>query len=61
MKKIVRIGTIEEQDRWRRDDLRAMSPTQRVSLLLQLQNQFYGNKERRLQRVARIKRNGRSS
>lgn len=56
MKRTVRIGRVSDQDRWRRDDLRAMVPNQRVALLRRQQKQFFGTDSRVLQRIVRIKR-----
>ena len=58
MNKTVRIGTIKDQDRWRRDDLRTMSPDQRVELLRLQREQLYGDRAHRLERVARVVRIG---
>jgi len=41
MKKIVRIGKIENQDEFRRDDIRKMSPNNRVDMMLKMQHQFF--------------------
>ncbi len=57
MKKKVRIGTVQNQDRWRRDDIQALSPNQRVDMLLKMQNQYFDSAPRPLKRVASIKRN----
>ena len=38
MNHTVRIGKVEDQDRWRRDDLRACTPDDRVEMLLKLQS-----------------------
>ena len=58
MNKTVRIGTIKDQDRCRRDDLRTMSPDQRVELLRLQREQLYGDRAHRLERVARVVRIG---
>ena len=41
MKKVVRIGKIEDQDKFRRDDIREMSPNARVSMLIKMQRKFF--------------------
>ena len=41
MKKVVRIGKIEDQDKFRRDDIRKMSPNARVSMLINMQRKFF--------------------
>lgn len=56
MKKIVRIGKVEDQDHWRRDDLRACTPNERVEMLLQLQNDYFAGQDQALVRTACIKR-----
>lgn len=56
MKPIVRIGKIEDQDRWRREDLRKCTPDERVDMLLQLQKNFFAGQDRTIVRVAHIKR-----
>ena len=38
----VRIGTVEDQDRCRREDLQAMSPDERVMTLIKLRNRQFG-------------------
>jgi len=55
MKKKVRIGTVQDQDRWMRADIRALSPNQRVEMVLKMQSQYFNNAPRALKRVARIK------
>ncbi len=56
MKHTVRIGNVEDQDRWRRDDLRACSPDERVEMLLQLQADHFAGQDQTLVRVAHVKR-----
>jgi len=56
MKTLVRIGKIEDQDRWRRDDMRKLSPDERVDILLQLQENFFAGQDRTLKRIATIRR-----
>jgi len=58
MKRVARIGGLEDQDRWRRDDLRAMSPNRRVRILVEMQNQYTNNAARSLKRVVTIRSNG---
>jgi hypothetical protein len=58
MKTIFRIGSVQDQDRWRRDDIQALSPNQRVAMLLEMQNQYFDNADRPLKRVAKIRSNG---
>lgn len=38
MKNIVRIGEVRDQDAWRREDIKRMSPNERVKLVLELQD-----------------------
>jgi hypothetical protein len=55
--KIVRIGKIEDQDEFRREDIRKMSPDQRVQMLLDMQAGFLNwTSNPRIERTARLKR-----
>ncbi|NOY74279.1 MAG: hypothetical protein GXP32_00615 [Kiritimatiellaeota bacterium] len=57
MKKMVRIGRVEDQDEIRREDIRKMSPNERVASLLELQRRFFNwDSNPRIERVAAIKR-----
>jgi len=56
MKRTVRIGRIEDQDRWRRADLRKCTPSERVDMVLEMQARYLANQDRTLLRVAHIKR-----
>ncbi len=57
MKKTVRIGKISDQDEFRRNDIRKMSPNARVIMLLSIQSAFLGwDKNPKFLRVATIKR-----
>lgn len=58
MKPTVRIGTINEQDQWRRDDCRALSPNQRVDMLLQMQDQYFDKAPRHIKHVVQVRSNG---
>jgi hypothetical protein len=58
VQKIVRIGTIADQDRFRREDVRRMSPSRRVRLVLGMQRQFLDWDRCPLQRVAAVRRLG---
>ncbi|MDD5598417.1 MAG: hypothetical protein PHV82_10765 [Victivallaceae bacterium] len=40
MEKTVRIGKVEDQDNFRRDDIRNMSPDARVNMMLEMQSRF---------------------
>jgi hypothetical protein len=54
MEKRVRIGTLADQDRWRREDLAARTPSERVDMLLDLQRRYYGARQETLVRVATV-------
>ena len=41
MEKIVRITKVEEQDETRREDMRQMTPADRMEALLRLRDQLY--------------------
>ncbi len=57
MEKIVRIGKISQQDEFRRDDIRKMSPDARVLMLLSMQSASMGwDKNPKFLRMATIKR-----
>ncbi len=57
MKKIVRIGKIENQDEFRRDDIRKMSPNNRVDMMLKMQYQFFKwNLNPKIERIATVRR-----
>ena len=55
MIKTVRIGKIEDQDKWRRDDLRKMTGDERVKHVLILQEIYGYNTEDELKRVVQIR------
>ena len=61
MKPLVRIGKIEDPDRWRRDDLRAMTPNQRVRMLLKMQESARENPLPPMERIVHIKRYDKTS
>lgn len=57
MKKIVRIGKIEDQDNLRRADCAKMSPNERVDAVLQMQHDFLKwDLNPRIKRVGKLKR-----
>jgi len=57
MKKIIRIGKLEDQDDFRRDDIRKMSPNSRVNMVLEMQSQFFNwNLNPKIERIVTIKR-----
>ena len=58
MKPTVRIGAIDKQDQWRRDDLRALSPNERVDMLLQMRDRYFDKTPRHMKRVIQIRANG---
>ncbi len=55
MKPIIRIGTIQDQDRWRQEDMRNCTPDERVDILLQLQENFFAGQDRTMVRIAHIR------
>ena len=59
MKKVVRIGRVEDQDSWRREDISKMTPNQRVEHLMDMREMFIPEEKQRLERVASIQRLGR--
>lgn len=52
--KKIRVGRIADQDRWRRDDLRACTPDERVDMLLEMQSSFFATSDRAIKRVIHI-------
>ena len=44
----VRIGTVEDQDRFRREDMQAMSPAERIMTLVRLRNRQFGCSAKRI-------------
>ncbi len=56
IKTLVRIGKIEDQDRWRREDMQKLTPDERVDMLLQLQENYFAGQDRTMVRIAHIKR-----
>ena len=56
MKKLVRMGSVSDQDRFRREDCRRMSPDRRVRLLLEMQRRFLGWTGSAMPRIATIRR-----
>jgi hypothetical protein len=44
----VRIGTVEDQDRFRQEDLQAMSPDERIMTLIRLRNRQFGSRAKRI-------------
>ena len=55
MKTLVRIGRIEDQDRWRREDMQKLTPDERVDILLRLQENYFAGKDRTMVRVAKVR------
>ena len=59
MKKIVRMGNVEEQDRFRRDDCANMSCQERVDALIKMQSRFLRwDLNSTISRVGRLKKLG---
>ena len=57
MEKVVRIGKIENQDDFRRDDIRKMSPASRVNMMLKMQYDFFKwNTNPKMERIVTIKK-----
>jgi len=57
MKKVVRIGKIADQDKFRREDIKNMTPDERVKMLLNMQYHFFKwDQNPKIQRIATVKR-----
>ncbi len=54
IKKIVRIGTVGQQDDFRRDDLLRMSPAERMAAFIELRNRAFPYEA--LRRVVHIRK-----
>ena len=57
MKRVVRVGRPQDQDRWRRDDYAALSPDRRLRLMLELREAAWPDAGP-LRRSARVRRLG---
>lgn len=56
MKISVRIGKVENQDEFRREDIRKMSPDSRVYMVLKMQRQFFNwNLNPKIERIATVR------
>jgi hypothetical protein len=44
----VRIGPVQDQDRFRREDLQAMSPEERIMTLVRLRDRQFGSTAKRI-------------
>jgi hypothetical protein len=51
----IRVGKLVDQDRWRRDDLRACTPGERVNMLLQMQSAFLEDSAKPVERVLTVR------
>mgnify|MGYP006297358725 CR=1 FL=1 len=58
MKKVVRIGKVGDQDAWRREDVKRMSPNERVSMVLEMQDRLLSAKSKPLTTQIRVRRHG---
>ena len=56
IKKTVRIGSVQQQDEFRRQDVMRMSPAERVEALIELRNRAFAYEP--LKRVSRIRKLG---
>ena len=57
LRPVVRVGRPQDQDRWRRDDYAALSPDQRLCLMLELREAIWPDAGP-LRRSARARRLG---
>jgi len=58
LRRVVRVGRPQDQDRWRRDDYAALSPDRRLRLMLELREAAWPDAGP-LRRCARVRRLGR--
>ena len=57
MKKVVRIGKVADQDDFRRDDIRNMSPNDRVNMVIKMQREFFNwETNSKIKRVAKVRK-----
>lgn len=56
MKKTVRVGSVADQDRWRRDDVGRMTPSERVGLVFDMMAAHCGSGDGVMVRVAKVRR-----
>jgi len=56
IKKTVRIGTVQQQDEFRRQDVLHMSPSERIEALIELRNRAFPYAP--LKRVVHVRRLG---
>ncbi len=56
IKKTVRIGTVRQQDQFRREDMLRMSPAERVGALVEMRNRAFPYEP--LKRIASIRKLG---
>lgn len=55
MEKRVRIGKIEDQDRFRREDMLRMTPNERLQMLVDMQVAYFPEMKQKLKRVAQMR------
>ena len=57
IKKVIRIGSMNEQDNWRRDDLRVLSSEERLESLILMQAKYLRwDINSKIERVGALKR-----
>ena len=57
MEKVVRIGKLADQDNHRRDDIRELSPNERVQMILEMQSRYFRwDINPRMERSVKLKR-----
>jgi len=56
IKKVVRIGSVRQQDEFRRQDVLRMSPSERIGALIDLRNRAFPYEP--LKRVSHVRRLG---
>ena len=55
MNRTVRVGKVEDQDRFRREDMLRLTPDERVRLVFEMQARFLGSGRQPLQRTVVVR------
>jgi len=55
MKKVARIGSVADQDKWRREDVLRMTPSERVDLVFDMMEDMSGSRDIPMVRIAKVR------
>jgi hypothetical protein len=56
IKKMVRIGKVEDQDRWRREDCARMTPNERLNALVDFRYRSFPEEMKSVKKVVAVRR-----